>query len=56
MESPLLRLLISFRSNNKHGHHRQFLFLKKQELPMTAMFVNVEFVRYCGGHFENGDR
>ena len=29
---------------------------KKQKLPMTAMFVNVEFVRYCGGHFENGDR
>jgi hypothetical protein len=27
MESPLLRLLISFRSVNKHGHHRQFLFL-----------------------------
>jgi hypothetical protein len=27
MESPLLRLLISFRSVNKHGCHRQFLFL-----------------------------
>jgi hypothetical protein len=27
MESPLLRLLISFRSVNKHGPHRQFLFL-----------------------------
>jgi hypothetical protein len=27
MESPLLRLLISFRSINKHGYHRQFLFL-----------------------------
>jgi hypothetical protein len=27
MESPLLRLLISFRSVNKHGGHRQFLFL-----------------------------
>jgi hypothetical protein len=27
MESPLLRLLISFRSLNKHGGHRQFLFL-----------------------------
>ena len=27
MESPLLRLLISSRSVNKHGHHRQFLFL-----------------------------
>jgi hypothetical protein len=27
MESPLLRLLISFRSINKHGGHRQFLFL-----------------------------
>ena len=27
MESPLLRLLMSFWSVNKHGHHRQFLFL-----------------------------
>jgi hypothetical protein len=27
MESTLLRLLISSRSVNKHGHHRQFLFL-----------------------------
>jgi hypothetical protein len=27
MESPLLRLLISSRSVNKHGRHRQFLFL-----------------------------
>ena len=27
MECPLYRLLISSRSINKHGHHRQFLFL-----------------------------
>ena len=27
MESPLLQLLISFRSGNKHCRHRQFLFL-----------------------------
>ena len=27
MESPLLRLLMSFWSVNKHGCHRQFLFL-----------------------------
>jgi hypothetical protein len=27
MESPLLRLLISYRSVNKHGRHRQFLFM-----------------------------
>jgi hypothetical protein len=27
MESPLLRLRILFRSINKHGRHRQFLFL-----------------------------
>ena len=26
MECPLWRMLISFRSVNKHGHHRQFLF------------------------------
>jgi hypothetical protein len=32
MESPLLRLLISSRSINKHGHHRQFLFLIGQFL------------------------
>jgi len=27
MESPSYRLHISFRSVNKHGHHRQFVFL-----------------------------
>jgi hypothetical protein len=27
MKSPLLRLLMSFWSVNKHGHHRQFLLL-----------------------------
>ena len=27
MEGPLLRLLILSRSVNKHGRHRQFLFL-----------------------------
>jgi hypothetical protein len=27
MAGPLIRLLISSRSVNKHGHHRQFLFL-----------------------------
>jgi hypothetical protein len=27
MECPLCRLVISSRSVNKHGHHRQFLFL-----------------------------
>jgi hypothetical protein len=27
MESPLLRLLISSQSINKHGHHKQLLFL-----------------------------
>jgi hypothetical protein len=27
MGGPLLRVLISFRSINKHGRHRQFLFL-----------------------------
>ena len=32
MESPLLLLLISSRSINKHGHHRQFLFLISQFL------------------------
>ena len=27
VEGPILRLLISFRPINKHGHHRQLLFL-----------------------------
>ena len=27
MECPLWRMLISFRSVNKHGHHKQFVFL-----------------------------
>ena len=32
------------------GHHN----LPTYE--MTLKSDNVEFVRYCGGHFENGDR
>jgi hypothetical protein len=31
MESPLLRLLFSYRSVNKHGRHRQFLFLMDRD-------------------------
>jgi hypothetical protein len=32
------------------GHH----YLPTYQ--MTLKSENVEFVRYCGGHFENGDR
>ena len=32
------------------GHHN----LPTYELSLKS--DNVEFVRYCGGHFENGDR
>ena len=32
------------------GHHD----LPKYEISLTS--DNVEFVRYCGVHFENGDR
>jgi hypothetical protein len=32
------------------GHHN----LPTYEISMKSN--NVEFVRYCGGHFENGDR
>jgi hypothetical protein len=32
------------------GHHN----LPTYEMPLKL--DNVEFVRYCGGHFENGDR
>ena len=32
------------------GHHN----LPTYEMSLTS--DNVEFVRYCGGHFENGDR
>ena len=47
MEDPLLWLLISSRSVNKHGHHRQFLFLigwflKKSSLkPLCQMNRNL---------------
>ena len=41
MECPLWRLLISSRSVNKHGHHRQFLFLigwfKKKKSPLKPL-------------------
>jgi hypothetical protein len=32
------------------GHHN----LPTYEISLKS--TNVEFVRYCGGHFENGDR
>ena len=32
------------------GHH----YLPTYQIWMIS--VNVEFLRYCGGHFENGDR
>jgi hypothetical protein len=32
------------------GHH----YLPTYQILM--IFDNVEFLRYCGGHFENGDR
>ena len=38
------------RNFSMSGHHN---------LPINEMSLksdNVEFVRYCGGHFENGDR
>jgi hypothetical protein len=36
MEVPPLRLLISFRSVNKHGRHRHFLFLVGQFLKIFS--------------------
>ena len=38
------------RSGNNSGHHN----LPTYEMSLKS--DNVEFVRYCGGHFENGDR
>jgi 5-carboxymethyl-2-hydroxymuconate isomerase len=32
------------------GHHNLHTY------EMSLKSENVEFVRYCGGHFENGDR
>ena len=32
------------------GHHNLLTY------EMALKSANVEFVRYCGGHFENGDR
>ena len=37
MECPLWRLLISSRSVNKHGHHRQFLFLIGRYLRKSSL-------------------
>jgi hypothetical protein len=38
---------------------RNLSMLRHHNLPTYEMSLksdNVEFVRYCGGHFENGDR
>jgi hypothetical protein len=37
-------------SGNNSGHH----YLHTYQILMIS--DNVEFLRYCGGHFENGDR
>jgi hypothetical protein len=34
------------------GHHNLPTYMYEMSLKSD----NVEFVRYCGGHFENGDR
>jgi hypothetical protein len=34
------------------GHH----YLPTYQILMISDNVNVEFLQYCGGHFENGDR
>jgi hypothetical protein len=31
-------------------------FQRPELIPDIEQFLPVEFVRYCGGHFENGDR
>jgi hypothetical protein len=38
------------RNLSMSGHHN----LPTYEMSLKS--ENVEFVRYCGGHFENGDR
>jgi hypothetical protein len=45
-------------STNRHfqnGHHNT---ARIQHRPISSKFElgNAEFVRHCGGHFENGDR
>jgi hypothetical protein len=36
----------------QNGHHNT---AQIQQNEMSLKSDNVEFVRYCGGHFENGD-
>jgi hypothetical protein len=43
----------------KMSTDRKFSMSGHHNLPtyeMSLKLDNVEFVRYCGGHFENGDR
>ena len=56
MEGPLLKLLIWFRSINKHALHRQFLFLEgqlKKNSPlkllgqMNSNFVGSTYESFC---------
>ena len=48
MEGPLLRLLILSRSVNKHGHHRQFLFLVGQFLNIFSETRRHNELLLCG--------
>jgi hypothetical protein len=50
MGGPLLRVLISFRSINKHGRHRQFLFLIGVSEEKILKISQSETRIACGGH------
>ena len=42
--------MVTGRNFSRSGHH----YLPTYQILMIS--DNVEFLRYCGGHFENGDR
>jgi hypothetical protein len=43
-------------STGRHFQNGRYNTAQFQHCPISTSFDNVEIARYCGGHFENGDR
>jgi hypothetical protein len=52
--AAILKMAIAARNFSMSGIHSEYDNLPTYEMSLKS--DNVEFVRYCGGHFENGNR
>ena len=52
--AAILKMAIAARNFSMSGINSEYDNLPTYEMSLKS--DNVEFVRYCGGHFENGNR